>query len=59
MDVSQGLNHRHIVIILFSPDGYVCAEKGKISSPWTYTEQDMSTIKKNGRMHGMLDWHPW
>ncbi len=59
MEISQDLNHRHIVMIRFNPDGYVCTEKGKIPTPWTYTKQGMSTIKKNDTLSGMLDWHPW
>ncbi len=46
MEISLDLNHRHIVMIRFNPGGYVCSEKGKIPSPWTYTKQGVSTIKK-------------
>ncbi len=43
MEISQDLNHRHIVMIRFNPDGYVCAEEGKIPLPWTYTKHGVST----------------
>ncbi len=33
-------------MIQFNTDGYVCAEKGKIPTPLTYTKQGISTIKK-------------
>ncbi len=33
MEISRDLNHRHIVMIRFNPDGYVCSEKGKIPTP--------------------------
>ncbi len=45
MEISRDLNHRPFVI-RFNPDGYICAEKGKIPSPCTYTKQGVSTIKK-------------
>ncbi len=46
MEISRDLNHRHIVMIRFIPGGYVCAEKGKVPSPWTYNKLSMSMIKK-------------
>ncbi len=46
MEISQDLNHRQIVMIRFNPDGYVDPEEGRIPSPWTYSKQGMSTIKK-------------
>ncbi len=47
MEISQDLNHRHIVMIRFNPDGYVDPEKGKIPMSWTYTpKHGVSTIKK-------------
>ncbi len=36
MEISQDLNHRYIVMIRFNPDGYVCAEKGKVPTPCAY-----------------------
>ncbi len=46
MEISQDLNHRHIVMIRFNPDGYVDPEQGRIPSPWTCTKQGVSTIKR-------------
>ncbi len=46
MEISQDLNHRHIVMIRFNPDRYIDPEKGKIPAPWTYTPKlGVSTIK--------------
>ncbi len=33
MELSRDVSHRHLVMIRFNPDGYVCPEKGKIPSP--------------------------
>ncbi len=46
MEISRDLNHRHVVMIRFNPDGYASAEKGKIPSTWTYNKLCLSTIKK-------------
>ncbi len=40
------LNHRHIVMIRFNPDGYVCSEKGKILSPWRVNNHGVLTVMK-------------
>ncbi len=37
-EISRDLNHHHVVVIPFNPDGYVCTEKGKIQATWTYTK---------------------
>ncbi len=46
MEISQDLNHRHIVMIRFNSDGYGDPEQGRIPSPWTYSKHGMSTIKQ-------------
>ncbi len=46
MEISQDLNHRHIVIIRFNPDGYVDTEQGRIPSPWAYDKEGVSTIRR-------------
>ncbi len=43
MEISQDLNHRHIVMIRFNPDWYIDPEKGKIPSPWMYTKYSVYT----------------
>ncbi len=53
MDISQDLNHRHIVMIRFNPDGYVDPEQGRIPTPWTCTKQGVSMIKKKWKKRGM------
>ncbi len=47
MEISRDLSHRHLVMIRFNPDGYVCAEKDKnILSPWAYNKFGVCTIIK-------------
>ncbi len=46
MEISQDLDHRHIVMIRFNHDRYIDPEKGKIPTPWMYTPKlGVSTIK--------------
>ncbi len=46
MELSRDVSHRPLVMVRFNPDGYVCAEKGKIPSPWAYNKKGLCTIKK-------------
>ncbi len=46
MEISLDLSHHSFVMTRFNPHGYICAEKGGIPSPYTYTKQGVSTIKK-------------
>ncbi len=34
MELSKDGSHRPLAMVRFNPDGYVCAEKGKLPSPW-------------------------
>ncbi len=45
MEISKDVNHRHIVMIRFNPDGYICKEKGKIPTPCAYTKLGVCTIR--------------
>ncbi len=57
VQISQDLNHCPLVMVGFNPDGYVCPDEGKVPSPWTYTKQGVSTIKKawNARLEALLE----
>ncbi len=46
MALSRDVSHRHLMMIRFNPDGYVCPVKGKIPSPWSYNKLGVCTIKK-------------
>ncbi len=45
MEIFRGLNHHHIAMIRFNPDGYICPEKGKIPTPCAYTKLGACTIR--------------
>ncbi len=35
-----------LVMVRFNPDGYVCEEKGKVTSPWRRNKQGFLTVTK-------------
>ncbi len=43
--ISKDVSHRHTVMIRFNPDGYICREKGRIPSPWTYTKKGLWSVR--------------